>query len=82
MLNATQTAQFETLVAALNNLYGNGISSLKQSAQKIGDAYYNFHINVEQMANDYDVDQLVSRLEQKMVDSTKYRNITLLKKSQ
>lgn len=82
MLNATQTAQFETLVAALNNLYGNGISSLKQSAQKIGDAYYNFHINVEQMANDYDVDQLVSRLEQKMVDSSKYRNITLLKKSQ
>lgn len=82
MLNATQTAQFETLVAALNNLYGNGISSLKQSAQKIGDAYYNFHINVEQIANDYDVDQLVSRLEQKMVDSSKYRNITLLKKSQ
>ena len=82
MLNATQTAQFETLVAALNNLYGNGMTSLKQSAQKIGDAYYNFHINVEQMANDYDVDQLVSRLEQKMVDSSKYRNITLLKKSQ
>ena len=82
MLNATQTAQFETLVAALNNLYGNGMSSLKQSSQKIGDAYYNFHINVEQMASDYDVDQLVSRLEQKMVDSSKYRNITLLKKSQ
>lgn len=82
MLNATQTAQFEALVAALSNLYGNGIISLKQSAQKIGDAYYNFHINVEQMANDYDVDQLVSRLEQKMVDSSKYRNITLLKKSQ
>lgn len=82
MLNATQTAQFEALVAALSNLYGNGMASLKQSAQKIGDAYYNFHINVEQMANDYDVDQLVSRLEQKMVDSSKYRNITLLKKSQ
>lgn len=82
MLNATQTAQFEALVAALSNLYGNGMTSLKQSAQKIGDAYYNFHINVEQMANDYDVDQLVSRLEQKMVDSSKYRNITLLKKSQ
>ena len=81
MLNATQTAQFEALVAALSNLYGNGISSLKQSSQKIGDAYYNFHINVEQMASDYDVDQLVSRLEQKMVDSSKYRNITLLKKS-
>ena len=82
MLNATQTAQFEALVAALSNLYGNGITSIKQSAQKIGDAYYNFHINVEQMANDYDVDQLVSHLEQKMVNSSKYRNITLLKKSQ
>lgn len=82
MLNATQTAQFEALVAALSNLYGNGMSSLKQSSQKIGDAYYNFHINVDQMASDYDVDQLVSRLEQKMVDSSKYRNITLLKKSQ
>lgn len=82
MLNATQTVQFETLVAALSNLYGNGISPLKQSSQKIGDAYYNFHINVDQMASDYDVDQLVSRLEEKMVKSSQYRNVTVLKKSQ
>lgn len=82
MLNATQTQQFETLVAALSNLYGNGITSLKQSAQKIGDAYYNFHINVEQMANDYDVDKFISRIEEKMVKTSQYRNVTVLKKSQ
>lgn len=82
MLNATQTAQFEALVAALSNLYGNGMSSLKQSSQKIGDAYYNFHINVDKMTSDYDVDQLVSRLEEKMVKTSQYRNVTVLKKSQ
>lgn len=82
MLNAAQTQQFETLVAALSNIYHQGMSPIKQSTQNSGDATYTFYINIDQMASDYDVDQLISRIEQKMVDSSKYRNITILKKSQ
>lgn len=82
MLNATQTAQFETLVAAMDAMYSHGAAPITNASQKIGDAVYNFHIKVDQMASDYDVDQLISRLEQKMVDASKYRNVSIFKKSQ
>ena len=81
MLNATQTQQFETLVAALSSMFSHGAAPLiSQSSQKLGDATYNFHINVDQMASDYDVDQLISRIEEKMVKASQYRNVTLVKK--
>ena len=82
MLNATQTQQFETLVAALSSMFSNGSTTpISQSNQKIGDTQYNFHINVEQMANDYDVDQLLARLEKKIQSTSKYRQVTYLNKS-
>ena len=80
MLNATQTQQFETLVAALSSMFTNGNTPISQTSQKIGDAVYNFHIKVDQMASDYDVDQLISRIEEKMVKASQYRNVTLVKK--
>jgi hypothetical protein len=47
--------------------------------EKFQSAVFNFHIKVDQMASDYDVDQLISRLEQKMVDASKYRNVSIFK---
>lgn len=82
MLNATQTQQFETLVAAMDNMYSKGTPIKSQSTQNTGNAQYNFHINVDKMTSDYDVDQLASRLEEKMVKTSQYRNVTVLKKSQ
>ena len=81
MLNATQTQQFETLVAALSSMFTNGNTPISQTSQKIGDAVYNFHIKVDQMSSDYDVDQLIDRIEEKMIKASQYRNVTLVKKT-
>jgi hypothetical protein len=83
MLNATQTQQFETLVAALSSMFSAGSSYLttSQTAQKIGDAVYNFHINVDQMSSDYDVDQLIDRIEKRLIKAGQYRNVTMVKKT-
>jgi TP901 family phage tail tape measure protein len=83
MLNATQTQQFETLVAALSSMFSAGSSYLPNShtTQKTGDAVYNFHINVDQMSSDYDVDQLIDRIEKRLVKAGQYRNVTMVRKT-
>ena len=83
MLNATQTQQFETLVAALSSMFSIGSSYLPNShtTQKTGDAVYNFHINVDQMSSDYDVDQLIDRIEKRLVKAGQYRNVTMVRKT-
>lgn len=81
MLNATQTQQFETLVAALSSMFTNGNTPISQTSQKIGDAVYNFHINVDQMSSDYDVDQLIDRIEKRLVKAGQYRNVTMVRKT-
>lgn len=81
MLNATQTQQFETLVAALSSMFANGNTPISQTSQKIGDAVYNFHINVDQMSSDYDVDQLIDRIEKRLIKAGQYRNVTMVKKT-
>jgi hypothetical protein len=82
MLNAAQTVQFETLVAALDNMYSKNNVPIRHAAQNTGDSNCTFHINVEQMASDYDVDQLVTRIEKKMIKASQYRNVNILKKTQ
>jgi hypothetical protein len=83
MLNATQTAQFESLVDALSMTYKSpNFSQAKvANAEKTGDTRMEFHINVEGISNDYDVDRAVERIEKKILDSGKYRNTTVLKNS-
>jgi hypothetical protein len=84
MLNATQTAQFESLVDALSMTYKSpNFSQAKvANAEKTGDTRMEFHINVEGgISSDYDVDRAVERIEKKILDSGKYRNTTVLKNS-
>jgi hypothetical protein len=51
------------------------------NAEKTGDTRMEFHINVEGISSDYDVDRAVERIEKKILDSGKYRNTTVLKNS-
>jgi hypothetical protein len=52
------------------------------NSQKTGDSHMEFHINVEGgISSDYDVDRAVERIEKKILDSGKYRNTTVIKKS-
>ena len=84
MLNATQTAQFESLIDALSMIYKAPKLSNQSTAnsQKTGDSHMIFHINVEGgISSDYDVDKAVERIEKKILDSGKYRNTTVIKKS-
>jgi hypothetical protein len=82
VLNALQTKHFIQFTNALDTIF-NGHSNLTtptQSNQKSGDANYTFHINIDQMASDYDVDKLIERIEEKMIKASRYRNVTMVKK--
>jgi TP901 family phage tail tape measure protein len=83
MLNATQTAQFEALIDVLSMAYKapNFSQAKVANAEKTGDTRMEFHINVEGISDDYDVDRAVERIEKKILDSGKYRNTTVLKNS-
>ena len=81
MLNAKQTIQFENLISALDILTNNNsLSSIKENSIPKS-IQYNLSINVDQISSDYDVDQMVERVEKKILDASKYRNINILKKS-
>lgn len=81
MLNAKQTIQFENLISALDILTNNNsLSSIKDNSIPKS-VQYNLSINVDQISSDYDVDQVVERVEKKILDASKYRNINILKKS-
>lgn len=83
VLNALQTQHFIRFINVLDTLFS-GHSNLltsSQQAQNNGQSTYNFHINVDQMASDYDVDRLIERIEEKMVKASRYRNVTTLTKT-
>ena len=83
VLNALQTKHFIRFTNVLDTLFGGHLNLMTptQSIQKGGDANYTFHINVDQMASDYDVDRLIKRIEEKATKASQYRNVTILKKS-
>ena len=84
VLNALQTKHFIQFVDVLDTLFKGaphfGVSPQYQ-AQKSGDATYNFHINVDKMTDDYDVDQMIKRIEEKIAKSNQYRSVTVVKKT-
>lgn len=88
VLNPAQTTAFIKLVDILdliNSPIGRFQSSYDNpktyaNAEALKNEY-NFTINVDQMASDYDVDKLVSRIEEKMVKAAKYRQVTMVTKT-
>ena len=83
VLNPLQTKHFIQFTNVLDSLFSNKpfTEANPQSSQKTGDISYNFNIQVEQMSNDYDVDKMVSRLEEKMIKAGQYRNVNVVKKT-
>ena len=83
VLNPLQTKYFIQFTNVLDSLFSNKpfTEANPQSSQKTGDISYNFNIQVEQMSNDYDVDKMVSRLEEKMIKAGQYRNVNVVKKT-
>ena len=84
MLNSTQTAQFEKLVSILDSIF---IKTPNYSTRNIPsqetskEAIFNFNIDVQKMSDDYDVDQLINRIQKKLSEIDKYKKVTFLRKT-
>ena len=69
VLNAEQTQAFLRLTDMIGNL---GSSSNQQT---VGDTYINVDINVDQIANDYDVEAAANKVKQIIYQDSMYRNV-------
>ena len=70
ILSADQTKAFFTLVDVLSSLN----SKDSQTSQNTGDTNYDIDINVESIGNDYDVEQLASKVKSLINEDARYRN--------
>lgn len=71
VLNAKDTENFITLKDILSDLFRTGASQAKNS----GDNYYDFHITVEQIADDYDVERMIQKVKDEINKDATYRNV-------
>ena len=87
VLNPLQTQAFIKLVDILDlisspvGMPSTADYSKAQSVLESAKNEYNFNIEVAQMANDYDVDKLINRIEEKMVKAAKFRQVTMVTKT-
>ena len=73
VLNAKDTENFISLKNVLASLMRDDAK-----AQSGGDNYFDIHINVDELGSDYDVDQLVTRIKQKIYEDSSYRNVNTI----
>jgi hypothetical protein len=71
ILNQKDSSNFIQLKDILSSMFKNG----KDFSENSGDNYYEVHINVDQIANDYDVDQLANRVKRIINEDARYRNV-------
>ena len=74
VLNQTDTQNFIQLKDILSSLLNRGTSNTQTS----GDNYYNFDITVEEIGSDYDVDQMIDRVRERIYDDASYRNVNAI----
>lgn len=68
VLNAEQTKGFLNLVNVLDNFDGD-------AKQRGGDNYYDVHIEVDEIGDDYDVEQLMEKMKDLIAEDATYRNV-------
>ena len=74
VLNATDTQNFIQLKDILSSLLHGG----KPQSQTSGDNYYDIHITVEEINDDYDVDQMIERVKERIHEDASYRNVNAI----
>lgn len=76
ILNARDTENFIALKDILSSIMDR--KSLQNNTQSVGDMYFNIDINVDELSNDYDVEDLSKKIKQELTDSAMYRNVNLV----
>lgn len=76
ILNARDTENFIALKDILSSVMNK--KGLSNNAQSVGDMYFNIDINVDELSNDYDVEDLSKKIKQELTDSAMYRNVNLV----
>ena len=71
VLNSKDTENFIVLKDILSDILRGGSSQMKNN----GDNYYDFHITVEQIANDYDVEKMIQKIKDEINNDARYRNV-------
>lgn len=71
VLNAKDTENFIVLKDILSDILKGSSSQTKNS----GDNYYDFHITVEEIANDYDVEKMIQKIKEEIHKDSTYRNV-------
>ena len=71
VLNAKDTENFIVLKDILSDILKGSSSQTKNS----GDNYYDFHITVEEIANDYDVEKMIQKIKEEIHKDSIYRNV-------
>lgn len=76
ILNARDTENFIQLKDILSQVL-KGVGTAKAD-EKTGDMYYEIHIEVDKLTNDYDVDDVAKRVQQIITQDANYRNVNLI----
>ena len=74
VLNAKDTENFIVLKDILSDILKGSSAQTKNS----GDNYYDFHITVEEIANDYDVEKMVQKIKEEINNDARYRNVNAI----
>lgn len=74
ILNAQDSKNFILLKDALSNISSGTITPS-------GDNYYDISINVDKLSSDYDVDQVANKIKRMIVNDSKYRGVSSVRRS-
>lgn len=74
VLNAKDTQNFIQLKNILSQLLSGSFGTSANS----GDSYYEIHIEVDELSNDYDVEQLASKVKRMINEDARYRNVNAI----
>lgn len=74
ILNAQDSKNFILLKDALSNISSGTVAPS-------GDNYYDISINVDKLSSDYDVDQVANKIKKMIVNDSKYRGVSSVRRS-
>ena len=72
VLNSKDTENF----LILRDILGDVISSAQTGSNSYATNEFNIHVNVDKIANDYDVDKMITKIKKEITKSANYRNVT------